>query len=155
MRNKILRQAKVIQNESGQVDAVVYANITFLAAGNEAEQLETCWQYDYHIIDFGQADCVGEYELNRCDRCFLIGDLSLWNVEGSIKAACLFKKRYVKDARFLFTFYSKEGINAYKKAVKEPPVIIPVDMEPFSISKDTLIFMEKLFGEEVCGKAVK
>ena len=41
-------------------------------------------------------------------------------------------------------FYSNEGLRAYKKAVKGQPILIPVDMEPFAISRETLIFMEEV-----------
>lgn len=46
--------------------------------------------------------------------------------------------------QFMSVFYSNEGLRAYKKAAKDRPILIPVDMEPFAISRETLIFMEEL-----------
>ena len=156
LKNNILkRQAKVIHDDVGNDSMIVYANITFMAGGYEASQTELCVQYDYYIVDFGQMDCVGEYELQYCDRLFLAGDLSLWRFDGSIKSAESLKRRYAGTICFMSAFYSVEGMKAYKKAVKEQPVIIPIDMEPFAISRDTLLLMERLFGEEAYGISSK
>lgn len=156
LKNNILkkRQAKVIQNDMGDDGGFVYADITFLAGSEDVEPAKLCGQYDYLIVDFGQADCVGEYELKMCDRLFLIGDLSLGSFEGSIRAADILGRRYAGKICFMCVFYCKDGISEYRRAAKEP-VIIPVDMEPFAISRDTILLMEKLFGEEAYGIGCK
>lgn len=141
---KSTRQAKVIQDDEKHA-VFTYANITFLAGKDEEAQSMAGGPYDYHIIDFGQADYIEENRLHGCDRFFLIGDLSLCSYESSLDGAYLFRRRSVKDMQFMSVFYSKEGLRAYKKAVGGQPRIIPVDMEPFAISRDMIIFMETLF----------
>ena len=70
---KLTGQAKVIQGEEIYA-AFIYANITFLAGNDEAAGHAVQEQYDYHIIDFGQADYIRDIRLQGCDRLFLIGD---------------------------------------------------------------------------------
>lgn len=64
----------------------------------------------------------------------------------SIEAPVRLRRRYGGDICFMSAFYSRAGLRAYRKGTGESPVIIPVDMEPFAISHDTLVFMERLFG---------
>lgn len=140
---KFTRQARVIQDEEIYA-AFIYANITFLAGNDEAAGLAVQGQYDYHIIDFGQADYIGDVRLRGCDRLFLIGDLSLCNYKNSLDAVYLLGRRNIRNMQFMSVFYSDEGLRAYKKAAKGQPILIPVDMEPFAISRETLILMEEL-----------
>lgn len=56
---------------------------------------------------------------------------------------------------FYVSFLFRGGHEGIQKAVKEQPVIIPIDMEPFAISRDTLLLMERLFGEEAYGISSK
>ena len=140
---KLTGQAKVIQGEEIYA-AFIYANITFLAGNDEAAGFAVQEQYDYHIIDFGQADYIGDIRLQGCDRLFLIGDLSLCNYRNSLDAVYLLERRNIRNMQFMSVFYSNEGLRAYKKAAKDRPILIPVDMEPFAISRETLMFMEEL-----------
>lgn len=105
-------------------------------------------QYDYILIDLGQADYVGDNILKQCDELFLIGDLSIWHCGESASAKLRMSGRYDGRLQLLAAFYSKTGLREYKKHAKEEPVIIPIDMEPFAISRDTIILMERFFGEE-------
>ena len=93
-------------------------------------------------------DCIDEYTLRQLDRLFLVGDFGLWNYAGSVDAVRLLYRRCEADICVLATFTSTAGLAAYKKAFNVKPIIIPMDTEPFAISRDTLLLMEKLFKEE-------
>lgn len=142
------RQAKVILKGSGDDICFTHGNIAFLAGTDESAVLSGNEQYDYILLDLGQADYVGDNILKQCDELFLIGDLSIWHCGESASAKYRMSGRYDGRMHFLVAFYSKTGLREYKKHTKEEPVIIPIDMEPFAISRDTVILMERFFGEE-------
>ena len=137
-----MRQAQVIHNVGGVV--AEYANITFLA-GTDLVAVRECGHIDYAIMDFGQVDCIDEYTLRQCDRLFLVGDFGLWNYAGSVDVVRLLNRRCEADISVLAAFASAAGLAAYRKAFDKKPIIIPMDTEPFAISRDTLLLMEKLF----------
>ena len=148
----LMRQAQVIHNVGGVV--AEYAGITFLA-GTDLAAVRECVHFDYAIMDFGQVDCVDEYTLRQLDRLFLVGDFGLWNYAGSVDAVRFLDRRCEADVCVLAAFTSAAGLAAYRKAFDKKPVIIPMDMEPFAISRDTLLLMEKLFKEEINKKYIR
>lgn len=140
------RQAKVILNGSGDDTCFTYGNIAFLAGMDESAVLSGNEQYDCILLDLGQADYVGDNILKQCDELFLIGDLSIWHCGESASARFRMSGRYDGRIHLLAAFYSKTGLREYRKLTEDEPVVIPIDMEPFAISRDTIILMESLFG---------
>lgn len=139
-------QAKVILNAAGDNAHFMYGNVTFLAGTDETAVERAREDYDYVLIDLGQADYAGDNILGKCDELFLVGDLSAWNCTESASVMLRMLRRYDKKLRFMAAFYSKAGLKEYEKLTGEQAAIIPMDAEPFAISRDTLIFMEMIFG---------
>lgn len=139
-------QAKVILNAAGDDAHFMYGNVTFLTGTDEAAVERVSDDYDYVLLDLGQADYVGDNILGKCDELFLIGDLSVWNCTESASVMLRMLRRYDKKLSFAAAFYSKAGIRECEKLTGEQAAIIPMDAEPFAISRDTLVFMEMIFG---------
>lgn len=142
-------QARVILNAAGDDAQFMYGNVTFLTVTDESMVESAQEAYDYILLDLGQADYVGDNILRRCDELFLVGDLSVWNCTDSASAMLRMRRRYDKKLCFVSAFCSKAGLRKYEKFTGERAVIIPFDAEPFAVSRDTLIFMERIFGESI------
>ena len=142
------RQAKVILKASGDDAHFMYGNVMFEAGTDESAVPYADGDYDYVLLDLGQADYVGDNILERCDELFLVGDLSVWSCADSAASMLRMRRRYDKRLRFLSAFCSRAGIKEFERLTGERACVIPIDAEPFAISRDTLIFMERLFGGE-------
>ena len=72
-------QAKVILGDKGVADEFTYGHITFLAQADGSELTALAEYYEYAFLDMGCDMGLADAFFLRCDRCFLIGDLSLWH----------------------------------------------------------------------------
>ena len=141
-------QAKVILGDKGVTDEFTHGNITFLTQADGSELAALSEYYDYAFLDMGCDAGLADVFFLRCDRCFLIGDLSMWRC-GSMAAGVLHMREYWgKSPTVLTTFRTNAGMHYYRAATGERAGVIPFEPDPFCLHHDMLVFMEGIWKGE-------
>lgn len=146
--NRNYGQARVILGDKDFTDEFIYGNITFLVQAEEVELAAMSQQYDYVFLDMGCDMGLADVFFLRCDRCFIIGDLSLWHCAGSAESAIYARERWGKKPAVLASFCTKAGLRYYAAVTGEKVLVIPFEQNPFCLHHDMLVFMEGIWKGE-------
>lgn len=129
-------------------DEFTHGHITFLAQADGSELPALSEYYDYVFLDMGCDMGLADAFFLRCDRCFLIGDLSLWH-SGSTAAGALHVREYWGKAPWVLTaFCTDAGMRYYQAVTGERAGVIPFEPDPFCLHHDMLVFMERIWKGE-------
>lgn len=100
--------------------------------------------YQAVIVDYGTAKEGNLEEFFRCSRQFVIGSLSEWQIGEFLE----FEKRGIKTKKSwesLVSFGSEDARKSLEKRLKVPVRRIPLSIDPFSVTAETISFYEQLF----------
>ncbi|MEY8354445.1 hypothetical protein AALB39_13970 [Lachnospiraceae bacterium 54-53] len=100
--------------------------------------------YQAVIVDYGSVPEGNLEEFLRCDRQFVLGSLSEWQM----KAFLEFEgrgKRAEKSWETLITFGSEEARKNMEKRLLTPVRRVPVSVDAFVITGETMGFYQKFF----------
>lgn len=99
--------------------------------------------YEAILVDYGAASEDTVKEFLRCDRRFVLGSLSEWQIEEFIKLEERIRKTG-SDFRMMSVFGSGEARKAMEKRFKTQILQIPFSPDAFKIEGKLLLFYQKL-----------
>ena len=127
------------------MDEFTHGHITFLAQANGSELAVLSECYDYAFFDMGCDMALADNYFLRCDRCFLIGDLSLWHCAQTAESALYMREQWGERPEVLAAFHTKKGMDYYKAVIGERAGVIPFEPDPFCLHHEMLVFMEEIW----------
>ncbi len=115
----------------------------FGAAG--AEALRLCKKRRYHdvIVDYGAISEEKWGEFLRCDRQFVIGNVTEWQIGAFLEAAGTWKKAEI-SWETLTVFGSEEARKSMEEALKLPIRRIPVSVDVFHVTGEIIRFYQQI-----------
>lgn len=96
------------------------------------------------IVDYGTVREGNLEEFLRCDRQFVLGSLSEWQMEAFLEFEGKGKKAEKSWETFV-SFGSEEARKNMEKRLKRPVRRIPVSVDAFVVTGEMLTFYQKLF----------
>jgi hypothetical protein len=96
------------------------------------------------IVDYGTVREGNLEEFLRCDRQFVLGSLSEWQMEAFLEFEGKGKKAEKSWETFV-SFGSEEARKNMEKRLKRPVQRIPVSVDAFVVTGEMLKFYQKLF----------
>lgn len=105
-----------------------------------------CKKSDYNtvIVDYGTVGDGGFKEFLRCDRQFVLGSLSEWQMEAFLEFESKGNKAEKSWETFL-TFGSEEARKNMEKRLKRPVRRIPVSVDAFAVTGEMMKFYQQIF----------
>lgn len=96
------------------------------------------------IVDYGTVVEGGFKEFLRCDRQFLLGSLSEWQMEAFLEFESKGNKAEKSWETFL-VFGSEEARKNMEKRLKRPVQRIPVSVDAFAVTGEMIKFYQQIF----------
>ena len=96
------------------------------------------------IVDYGTVGEDGFKEFLRCDRQFLLGSLSEWQMKAFLEFESKGNKAERSWETFL-TFGSEEARKNMEKRLKRPVRRIPVSVDAFAVTGEMIKFYQQIF----------
>jgi hypothetical protein len=105
-----------------------------------------CKKSDFEtlIVDYGTVGEAGLKEFLRCDRQFVLGSLSEWQMEAFLEFESKGNKAEKSWETFM-AFGSEEARINMEKRLKRPVRRIPVSVDAFAVTGETMKFYQQLF----------
>ncbi|HCD46544.1 MAG TPA: hypothetical protein DEQ64_23030 [Lachnoclostridium sp.] len=100
--------------------------------------------YQAVIVDYGTVKEGNLEEFLRCDRQFVLGSLSEWQLEAFLEFERKGKKAE-KSWKTLVSFGSEEARRNGEKRLNIPIARIPVSVDVFAVTGDTIGFYQQFF----------
>ena len=100
--------------------------------------------YQAVIVDYGAVKEGNLEELLRCDRQFVLGSLSEWQMEAFLEFEGKGKKAE-KGWKTLVSFGSEEARRNAEKRLKIPISRIPVSVDAFAVTGEVIGFYQQFF----------
>lgn len=100
--------------------------------------------YQAVIVDYGTVSPGSLREFLRCDRQFVLGSLSEWQMEAFLEFEGK-KNKTEKSWETLVTFGSEEARKNMEKRLKIPVRRVPVSVDAFAITGEAICFYQQFF----------
>lgn len=108
-------------------------------SGNNDVLKELVQEYECVIIDFGEREPEHEKMFFMCDRSFLVGSLSEWQLDDF--ASVIISGQYLGGkAEYFSSFGDRESVKLMQKRLGIRITEIPWNMNPFNINSGVLQF---------------
>lgn len=109
------------------------------------ETLLLCKKQRYHdvIVDYGAITETNWGEFLRCDRQFVVGSVTEWQMKAFLEAAGTWKRADV-SWETLVVFGSEETRKSMEKALKLPIRRIPVSVDAFLVTGELIKFYQQI-----------
>ena len=110
------------------------------------EELLSCMAegYDQIIIDFGCDFLKQKIEFLRCDKKYVIGSLSEWQIGGFLEFVREMKgEAGYKSWNYAVSFGSEDARRQIRKKLKLPVERIPLSEDPFALNRRMIAYFEK------------